>query len=97
METKLSWFQTKQFRLLLFVLILAVGMLVRLVGLGVMPEGVEQDEAMAAYQAYTTLTEGIDLHGYHNPVYFEAWGQPANGTGYQPVRGFVLSSGVTLR
>ncbi len=30
-------------------------------------------------------------------VYFEAWGQPANGTGYQPVRGFVLSSGVTLR
>ena len=78
METKLSWFQTKQFRLLLFVLILAVGMLVRLVGLGAMPEGVEQDEAMAAYQAYTTLTEGIDLHGYHNPVYFEAWGNGMN-------------------
>ena len=78
METKLSWFQTKQFRLFLFVLILAVGMLVRLVGLGAMPEGVEQDEAMAAYQAYTTLTEGIDLHGYHNPVYFEAWGNGMN-------------------
>lgn len=78
METKLSWFQTKQFRLFLFVLILAVGMLVRLIGLGAMPAGVEQDEAMAAYQAYTTLTEGIDLHGYHNPVYFEAWGNGMN-------------------
>jgi len=78
LDTRLSWFQTRQFRLFLFVLILAVGMLVRLIGLGAMPEGVEQDEAMAAYQAYTTLTEGIDLHGYHNPVYFEAWGNGMN-------------------
>lgn len=43
-----------------------------------MPSGIDQDEAMAAYQAYTTLTEGIDLHGYHNPVYFEAWGNGMN-------------------
>jgi hypothetical protein len=56
-----------------FVLILLIGILVRVVGLGALPAGVDQDEAMSAYQAYTLLTEGYDLHGYHNSVYFEAW------------------------
>ena len=78
MEGKSAWYQTKRFRIFLFTLILLVGILVRLVGLGAQPAGTDQDEAMAAYQAYTTLTEGIDLHGYHNPVYFEAWGNGMN-------------------
>ena len=78
MELKLPWYRTKRVRIALFVLILIIGILVRVIGLGAQPAGVDQDEAMAAYQAYTTLTEGIDLNGYHNPVYFEAWGNGMN-------------------
>ncbi len=74
----MSWFRTKRARIALFVLILIVGILVRFVHLGPMPSGLEQDEAMAAYEAYVTLTDGIDLNGYHNPVYFEAWGNGMN-------------------
>lgn len=74
MEKTISWYRSKRARVIFFVLILLVGILVRVVGLGALPAGVDQDEAMSAYQAYTLLTEGYDLHGYHNPVYFEAWG-----------------------
>lgn len=74
MELKLPWYRTRRVRIASLILILCIGILVRVIGLGAQPAGVDQDEAMAAYQAYTTLTEGIDLNGYHNPVYFEAWG-----------------------
>lgn len=78
MEAKLPWYRTKRVRIVLFVFILVVGVLVRMVGLGALPAGIDQDEAMAAYQAYTLITDGIDLNGYHNPVYFEAWGNGMN-------------------
>ncbi len=69
---------TRRFAYILFALLFLIGALVRLIGLGAMPDGVNQDEAMAAYQAYTMVTEGLDLNGYHNPVYFEAWGSGMN-------------------
>ncbi len=74
MEQSSRWYQTKLARRGLFLLILIVGILVRTLQLGALPAGVDQDEAMSAYQAYTTYTQGLDLNGYHNPVYFEAWG-----------------------
>ena len=43
-----------------------------------MPDGVNQDEAMAAYESYSLLKTGVDLSGYHNPVYLEAWGDGMN-------------------
>ena len=67
MEKTISWYRSKRARVIFFVLILLVGILVRVVGLGALPAGVDQDEAMSAYQAYTLLTEGYDLHGYHIP------------------------------
>lgn len=78
LETQLPWYRTKRARVALVILLLIIGILVRFVHLGDLPSGVDQDEAMAAYLAYTTLTEGIDITGYHNPVYFEAWGNGMN-------------------
>ena len=74
MERQRRWFERKSWKRFFFFALLALGILMRMLHLGAMPAGVDQDEAMSAYQAYTTYTEGYDLHGYHNPVYFEAWG-----------------------
>ena len=72
------WSKSKAAKRVLFFLLLVIGILVRFIHLGSIPGGVDQDEAMSAYQAYTLYTEGIDLNGYHNPVYFEAWGHGMN-------------------
>ena len=78
MERSSYWFQRKSFKRILFVALLVIGILVRMISLGTMPSGVDQDEAMAAYEAYSTATYGMDITGYHNPVYFEAWGNGMN-------------------
>lgn len=72
------WLGSKKSIRILFFLLLIIGILVRMIYLGSLPAGVDQDEAMAAYLAYTTYTEGVDITGYHNPVYFEAWGNGMN-------------------
>lgn len=72
------WFESKRGKRVLFLLLLAIGIMVRMIYLGAMPAGTDQDEAMAGYLAYTTYTEGMDITGYHNPVYFEAWGHGMN-------------------
>lgn len=60
--------------------IIVIGALVRLIQLGYIPGwgGVAQDEAFAGYEAYSLLHFGIDSHGYHMPVYLEAWGSGMN-------------------
>lgn len=63
---------------LLLIFILVVAFCSRFVRLGSWPEGVLPDEAYGAYNAYGLLTEGIDSRGYHNPVYFVAWGSGMN-------------------
>lgn len=55
-------------------LLLIVGVAIRFIGLGVIPGGINNDEAYAGYEAYSMLQYGLDSHGYHNPVYFVAWG-----------------------
>ncbi|MCL2462482.1 MAG: glycosyltransferase family 39 protein [Defluviitaleaceae bacterium] len=55
-------------------LLLLAGVLVRAIGLGSIPAGVNQDEAMAAYDAYSLSLYGCDRLGMHMPVYFTAWG-----------------------
>lgn len=66
----------KEHVLLMFVIIIAF--CTRFICLGSCPEGVLPDEAYAAYNAYGLMTEGIDSRGYHNPVYFIAWGSGMN-------------------
>lgn len=58
--------------------LLLVGCAVRLLGLGALPCGLNQDEAYAGYNAWALLNYGVDSSGYHNPVYLVAWGSGMN-------------------
>lgn len=59
---------------LIFVLLMAVGIAVRMVGFGTIPGDINQDEAFAGYNAYSMLRYGVDSAGYRFPVYLFAWG-----------------------
>ena len=54
------------------------GCAARLLALGALPCGLNQDEAFAGYNAWALLHYGVDSSGYHNPVYFTAWGSGMN-------------------
>ncbi len=62
----------------LFWLILAMGIFARVFLFGLIPTGINQDEALAGYEAWSLLKYGIDTEGYHNPVYLVAWGSGMN-------------------
>jgi len=59
---------------LVFILILIVGIVVRTHRFGVIPDGVNIDEAAMGYDAYSLLTYGIDMNGYKNPVVLIGFG-----------------------
>ena len=63
---------------LIATIIIAVGVLVRLIGLGQIPSGLNQDEAFAAYEAFSLLNYGVDSAGNAFPTYFVAWGSGMN-------------------
>ena len=60
------------------VVLIIMGIAVRTVGLGFIPEGVNQDEAFAAYEAYCLAHDGMVSWGYVYPVYFISWGSGMN-------------------
>ena len=62
----------------LFLALILVGAAVRLVWLGDVPLGLNQDEAAIGYEAWALLEHGIDRHGYRYPVHFVAWGSGMN-------------------
>ena len=68
--------QTK--RRLCFWAIFALGLGVRLWQFGRVPEGINQDEAFAGYEAFCLLHGGTDTAGYRFPVYLTAWGSGMN-------------------
>ena len=59
-------------------LLLILGAALRLIALGALPFGLNQDEASAGYEAYALLTEGIDRCGKSWPVLFISWGSGQN-------------------
>ena len=61
-----------------FWLILALGIGLRVWQFGAAPRGMNQDEAFAAYEAWSMLQWGIDSAGYVRPVYLTAWGSGMN-------------------
>lgn len=63
---------------LLFITIMILGVFVRVYKFGSVPEGINQDEAYAGYEAYSLLKYGKDSYGYSFPVYFIAWGSGMN-------------------
>ncbi len=58
--------------------VLVVGFAARLVALGEHPAGFNQDEASAAYDAYSILKTGYDRNGQFLPVHLIAWGSGQN-------------------
>jgi hypothetical protein len=63
---------------LLFTLILAVGITARLWDFGVMPPGVNVDEASIGIEAYDLYKFGIDRNGESYPVHLISWGSGQN-------------------
>lgn len=62
----------------LLVLFLLMGAALRLWRFGAVPEGLNQDEAFAAYEAWCLLKTGRDSFGHSLPVYLTAWGSGMN-------------------
>ena len=50
----------------------------RLILIGQVPYGLNQDEASAGYEAWSILNYGIDRHGISYPVHLIAWGSGQN-------------------
>ena len=78
----------------IFLTLILVGAAVRLILLGDIPAGLNQDEAALGYDAWALLEYGIDRHGYHNPVHFVSWGSGQNALyGYFSMP-FILAMGL---
>lgn len=73
MEWKFN-LKSKNYTRIFFVLLMAAGIAARLIGFGVVPGDINQDEAFAGYQAYSMLHFGVDSAGYRFPVYLYTWG-----------------------
>ena len=58
--------------------ILFIGFAVRIVGIGSIPGGLNQDEASIGYEAFSLLKYGIDRNGIANPVHLLSWGSGQN-------------------
>ncbi len=79
-KTKQSAYAAKKIKTTdaLFVIILALAVFVRIYRFGSLPDGVNQDEAYAGYEAWSLLNYGKDSFGYRFPVYFISWGSGMN-------------------
>lgn len=55
-----------------------LGAVIRMVYIGSIPPGLNQDEASIGYDAYSILHYGIDRNGIHLPVHLIAWGSGQN-------------------
>lgn len=60
------------------VLLIVIGVAARMIYIGAVPGGINQDEAFAGYEANSLLYYGMDSSGYHLPVYFVSWGSGMN-------------------
>lgn len=67
-----------KFEYIIFFAIMIVGIVVRVYKFGSLPDGINQDEAFAGYEAYSILNYGKDSFGYRFPVYLTAWGSGMN-------------------
>lgn len=67
-------FAGKRFNSLVFMLIFAVGIIVRVWKFGAIPAGFNQDGAMGAVDALALAHHGTDRFGMWLPVHFTAWG-----------------------
>ena len=78
MRNKIRCLDEKKVIRIAFWLILAIAVFARTYSLNSMPNGINQDEALAGYEAFSLLHYGIDSHGYTFPVYLSAWDSGMN-------------------
>ncbi len=64
--------------LLLVLVLLCLGAVLRCVGTGSFPPGLNQDEASTGYDAWALLLSGMDRNGDAWPVLFSSWGSGQN-------------------
>lgn len=76
-------------------LLLAIGIILRIVLLGIVPGGINQDEAFSGYEAYSLVNYGIDSSGYAFPVYFVSWGSGMNVLNSYLMMPFIALFGVS--
>jgi 4-amino-4-deoxy-L-arabinose transferase-like glycosyltransferase len=68
----------KKEEILIVLLFCCLGILLRTILFGIIPPGLNQDEAAAGYEAYSLLLTGKDKWGNTWPGYFIAWGAGQN-------------------
>jgi len=78
MKTLLN-FDTKSKRhTLILILLIVLGFSIRLLGISVIPGGLNQDEASIGYEAFSILTTGLDRNANAYPIHLVSWGSGQN-------------------
>ena len=85
----------KTYRRVLFYLLMLIGIIVRIWEFGLVPEGINQDEAFAGYEAFSLLHYGVDSSGYAFPIYFTTWGSGMNALEIYLMIPFISLFGLT--
>ena len=75
----------------IFFLLLILGVLVRIYRFGSAPPGLNQDEAFAAYDAWSLLHYGTDSSLHRFPAYLTAW-----GSGMNALESYLMIPGLAL-
>ncbi|MEE3393126.1 MAG: hypothetical protein VZR00_06950 [Lachnospiraceae bacterium] len=92
-EVKVKW-TSKEKIFLAFTGIIAV--FARVYKFGSIPFGINQDEAMAGYNAYTLMHDGLrDIFGFRRPMYLTAWGSGMNALESYLAMPFIKAMGTT--
>jgi len=87
---KLSKIQYK----IIFISILCFAVAIRLWNISEVPNGLNQDEASLAYDAYADVFYGMDRNGDHNPIYAVSWGSGQNMLYNYVLRPFIMIFGL---
>ena len=90
----LGWHHLSSRRIL--IALLFVGVFVRAYKLGVIPPGLNQDEASTGYDALGMLFFGMDRNGFHNPIMLVGWGSGMDALPTYLVMPFYLLFGVSV-
>lgn len=79
-----------------FEILLILGIIVRVVLLGIVPAGGNYDECYAGYEAWALLTRGVDSWGYNYPMYLITWGGGMNALYTYLLIPFIKIGGLNL-
>lgn len=78
MDTRFNCFLTSKKHTLLLFLLIILGFSIRLLGISILPGGLNQDEASIGYEAFSILTTGFDRNANAYPIHLVSWGSGQN-------------------